>query len=127
MRTPGFGERRFSSTRGVCPIAWTMSPYRPPHGRFWRSGSVTSESVVRDRALRLSDFALIAGANCVEPLPCGRAARPLAPEALALQREGALGARPQAHPARAAGGAGRLAGAGREAADGRHDRAGAHA
>ena len=24
--TPGFGLRRLSSTSGVCPIAWTMSP-----------------------------------------------------------------------------------------------------
>ena len=26
MRTPGFGDRRFSSTSGVLPIDWTMSP-----------------------------------------------------------------------------------------------------
>ena len=26
MRTPGLGERRLSSTSGVLPIAWTMSP-----------------------------------------------------------------------------------------------------
>ena len=25
-RTPGFGLRRLSSTSGVCPIAWMMSP-----------------------------------------------------------------------------------------------------
>src|SRR5581483_8120062 len=47
MRTPGRGERRFSSTRGVCPIAWTMSPYLPPHGRLSRRGSIiASKSVV---------------------------------------------------------------------------------
>src|SRR5438045_3569457 len=47
MRTPGFGERRFSSTRGVLPIAWTMSPYFPPQGRLSRRGSIiASESVV---------------------------------------------------------------------------------
>ena len=26
MRTPGLGENRLSSTSGVLPIAWTMSP-----------------------------------------------------------------------------------------------------
>ena len=26
MRTPGLGERRFSSTSGVLPMAWMMSP-----------------------------------------------------------------------------------------------------
>ena len=26
MRTPGFGDRRCSSTSGVLPIDWTMSP-----------------------------------------------------------------------------------------------------
>ncbi len=26
MRTPGLGDRRFSSISGVLPIAWTMSP-----------------------------------------------------------------------------------------------------
>ena len=26
MRTPGLGERRLSSTSGVLPMAWTMSP-----------------------------------------------------------------------------------------------------
>ena len=26
IRTPGLGERRLSSTSGVLPIAWTMSP-----------------------------------------------------------------------------------------------------
>jgi hypothetical protein len=26
IRMPGFGERRFSSTSGVLPIAWTRSP-----------------------------------------------------------------------------------------------------
>src|SRR5213076_810167 len=47
MRTPGFGDRRFSSTRGVLPIAWTMSPYLPPQGRLPRCGSsIASESVV---------------------------------------------------------------------------------
>src|SRR5436189_6393579 len=34
MRTPGFGDSRFSSTSGVLPIASTMSPYRPPQGRL---------------------------------------------------------------------------------------------
>src|SRR5436305_7751345 len=34
MRTPGLGLRRLSSTMGVWPIDWTMSPYRPPHGLF---------------------------------------------------------------------------------------------
>src|ERR671911_1815702 len=46
MRTPGFGLRRRSSTSGVLPIAWTMSPYFPPHGLLSRRGSSTSESVV---------------------------------------------------------------------------------
>src|SRR4051794_25234803 len=47
MRTPGFGLNRFSSTSGVWPIAWTMSPYLPPHGRLSRRGSIiASESVV---------------------------------------------------------------------------------
>src|SRR5689334_15155379 len=47
MRTPGFGDRRFSSTRGVLPMAWTMSPYLPPQGRLARCGSsIASESVV---------------------------------------------------------------------------------
>src|SRR3954468_1689097 len=47
MRTPGLGDRRLSSTRGVCPIAWTMSPYLPPHGRLSRRGSIiASKSVV---------------------------------------------------------------------------------
>src|SRR4051812_4033001 len=51
MRTPGLGERRLSSTSGVLPIASTMSPYLPPHGRFWRPGSIiTSESVAPSSA-----------------------------------------------------------------------------
>src|SRR5918998_3873792 len=52
MRTPGLGDRRFSSTSGVLPIARTMSPYFPPQGRFSRPGGcITSESVaVRSRA-----------------------------------------------------------------------------
>src|SRR3954447_13975608 len=46
MRTPGCGERRFSSTRGVFPIASTMSPYFPPQGLLSRRGSsIASESV----------------------------------------------------------------------------------
>src|SRR3954468_5725238 len=46
MRTPGCGERRFSSTSGVLPIASTMSPYLPPHGLLSRRGSsIASESV----------------------------------------------------------------------------------
>ena len=36
IRTPGLGLRRLSSTSGVWPMAWTMSPYRPPQGLFWR-------------------------------------------------------------------------------------------
>src|ERR671914_319580 len=51
MRTSGFGLRRRSSTRGVLPIAWTMSPYLPPHGLVSSPGSNTSESVVRCRAV----------------------------------------------------------------------------
>src|ERR687896_2640040 len=51
MRTPGLGLRRRSSTRGVLPIAWTMSPYLPPHGLVSSPGSNTSESVVRCRAV----------------------------------------------------------------------------
>src|ERR687892_706240 len=51
MRTPAFGLRRRSSTSGVLPIAWTMSPYLPPHGLLSRRGSSTSESVVRCRAV----------------------------------------------------------------------------
>src|SRR5215218_6494362 len=47
MRTPGFGLSRRSSTSGVWPIAWTMSPYLPPHGRLSRRGSNTSKSVAR--------------------------------------------------------------------------------
>src|ERR671931_149 len=51
MRTPGFGDKRLSSTSGVCPIAWTMSPYLPPHGRLSRRGSIiASKSVVPDQA-----------------------------------------------------------------------------
>src|SRR3954447_2108175 len=47
MRTPGLGENRLSSTSGVWPIAWTMSPYLPPHGRLSRRGSIiASKSVV---------------------------------------------------------------------------------
>src|SRR3954468_18601734 len=47
MRTPGLGLSRLNSTRGVLPIAWTMSPYFPPHGRLPRPGSIiASESVV---------------------------------------------------------------------------------
>src|SRR5215210_4325833 len=46
MRTPGLGLSRRSSTSGVFPIAWTMSPYLPPQGLLSRPGSSTSESVV---------------------------------------------------------------------------------
>src|SRR5919204_1041772 len=47
MRTPGLGDMRFSSTSGVLPIDWTMSPYLPPQGRLPRCGSsIASESVV---------------------------------------------------------------------------------
>src|SRR3954447_16361130 len=46
MRTPGLGLSRRNSTRGVLPIAWTMSPYLPPQGLLSRRGSSTSESVV---------------------------------------------------------------------------------
>src|SRR4051795_8150417 len=61
MRTPGLGDRRFSSTSGVLPIASTISPYLPPHGLLSRSGpSTASESVamvgsgerVRSRAVK---------------------------------------------------------------------------
>src|SRR4051794_12934143 len=45
MRTPGLGDMRLSSTSGVCPIAWTMSPYFPPHGLLSRRGSITSKSI----------------------------------------------------------------------------------
>src|SRR5437763_10599827 len=48
-RTPGLGLRRLSSTSGVLPIAWTRSPYRPPHGRFWRGGTGTSKRIVKGR------------------------------------------------------------------------------
>src|SRR5918994_2404019 len=41
MRTPGLGLSRRSSTSGVLPIAWTMSPYLPPHGLLSRRGSIT--------------------------------------------------------------------------------------
>src|ERR671919_2028440 len=51
MRTPAFGLKRRNSTSGVLPIAWTMSPYLPPHGLLSRRGSSTSESVVRCRAV----------------------------------------------------------------------------
>src|SRR4051794_32493093 len=47
MRTPGLGLSRLSSTSGVLPIAWTRSPYRPPHGRFCRGGTVTSKRIVK--------------------------------------------------------------------------------
>src|SRR5918999_2042219 len=86
MRTPGFGLRRRNSTSGVLPIAWTMSPYLPPHGLVSSPGSSTSESVVRCRAVlegnvlltgypgfigrRLADRLLEAGASItalVEP------------------------------------------------------------
>src|SRR3954467_11213275 len=46
-RTPGLGLSRLSSTSGVLPIAWTRSPYRPPHGRFWRGGTGTSKRIVK--------------------------------------------------------------------------------
>src|SRR5438128_11210028 len=47
MRTPGLGERRRSSTSGVCPIASRMSAYSPPHGRLSSRGSIiASKSVV---------------------------------------------------------------------------------
>ncbi len=47
MRTLGLGEIRLSSTSGVLPMAWTMSPYLPPQGRVSRSGApIASESVV---------------------------------------------------------------------------------
>ena len=42
----GLGLSLRSSTSGVFPIACTMSPYLPPHGRLSRRGSSTSESVV---------------------------------------------------------------------------------
>src|ERR1700730_7087549 len=47
-RTPGFGLRRFSSTSGVWPIAWMMSPYRPPQGLFSRRlATIASRSLAR--------------------------------------------------------------------------------
>src|SRR5262245_24531884 len=46
MRTPGFGLSRRSSTSGVFPMAWTMSPYLPPQGLLSSWDSSTSESVV---------------------------------------------------------------------------------
>src|SRR3954453_16782438 len=46
MRTPGLGERSLSSTSGVLPIAWTMSPAGAPHGRFCRCCAIASNSVV---------------------------------------------------------------------------------
>src|SRR5205085_10548245 len=46
MRTPALGERRGSSISGVFPIDWTMSPYRPPQGRFLnRSAAITSQNI----------------------------------------------------------------------------------
>src|SRR3954471_14225451 len=61
MRTPGLGLSRLSSTRGVLPIAWTRSPYRPPHGRFSRGGSGTTQRIVPglpSKATRAPDFSL---------------------------------------------------------------------
>src|SRR5829696_1443456 len=50
MRTPGFGDSRLSSTSGVWPIAWTMSAYLPPQGRFSSSGpSIASERIATGR------------------------------------------------------------------------------
>src|SRR3954452_3420778 len=51
-RTPGLGLRRRSSTSGVLPIAWTMSVYRPPHGRFCRGGTDTSRRIVPGLTVR---------------------------------------------------------------------------
>src|SRR5436190_20237269 len=46
MRTPALGGRRGSSISGVFPIDWTMSPYRPPQGRFLnRSAAITSRNI----------------------------------------------------------------------------------
>ena len=46
MCTPGFGERRGSSISGVLPIDCTMSPYRPPQGRFLSlSTAITSRNI----------------------------------------------------------------------------------
>src|SRR5688572_9747056 len=42
---PGLGLSRLSSTSGVFPIGWMMSPYLPPQGRLTRRDSSTSESV----------------------------------------------------------------------------------
>src|SRR4051794_8511659 len=53
MRTPGAGDRRFNSTSGVWPIAWTMSPYLPPQGLLSRPGSITSKSVARNPPVTL--------------------------------------------------------------------------
>src|SRR5215213_11600925 len=46
MRTSGLGLSERNRTSGVLPIAWTMSPYFPPHGRLSSRGSKASESVV---------------------------------------------------------------------------------
>src|SRR3954451_961822 len=46
MWTSGLGLSERSRTSGVLPIAWTMSPYFPPHGRLSSRGSKASERVV---------------------------------------------------------------------------------
>ena len=40
-----FGDRRGSSTSGVWPIDCTMSPYRPPQGRFLSRSAITSDCI----------------------------------------------------------------------------------
>src|SRR5829696_8964575 len=67
MRTPGFGDNRLSSTSGVWPIAWTMSPYLPPQGRFSSSGpSIASERIAWRRSPGASD-----AAGALRALPAG--------------------------------------------------------
>src|SRR5215212_1051087 len=46
MRTSGLELSERKRTSGVLPIAWTMSPYFPPHGRLSSRGAKASESVV---------------------------------------------------------------------------------
>src|ERR671923_371030 len=78
MRTPGFGLSRLSSTSGVLPIAWMMSPYLPPHGRLSSRGSSTSESVVPLHGARI---ALLLGDHRVV-VRVGRSAAAQEPERL---------------------------------------------
>src|SRR4051794_25498146 len=64
MRTPGLGDNRFSSTSGVLPIDWTMSPYLPPQGRLPKCGSsIASESVVLQLRYVVLRESMLAGAR----------------------------------------------------------------